>query len=119
MCANWKQTMNERCRFCDTFWKIPKKQWEYDKRLCPVSGKLVAKHNGCPDMTLAAYVRCIGWNYQLPLKACLNNYLTKAYPRCRKCVQGKQLDALFYERRQKKPIVATKKQRKPIIIGGK
>jgi len=63
--------MYERCKFCKTFWEIPKKYWTNSHRKCPIAEKFITVDDGCKKLELTPYIRCMKFDEQVPTLACI------------------------------------------------
>lgn len=96
--------MYEKCKFCTTFWSIPKKHWTNSHRLCPKIGKPVTEEDGCKYFELTNFIRCMKVNQQVPTLACLRRQRSKFVKHCGKCKQGKELYQIWRELNPPRPI---------------
>jgi len=78
---------------------------------------MVTKDDGCKQLILISYIRCIVLNQTISMDVCINSNKIK---KCKNCKQAKELTLLFWKLNPpiRKPIVRTvvkPKQRRPII----
>ena len=108
--------MYEKCKFCETYWVIPKKFWTLTSRLCPESNKEVTQKDKCEKFSLTKHIPCAKYNERIAIEICLHRQKMRTHSKCSKCRQGKELLLLIMEMRKPKRIIPNRETSKPKLI---